>query len=168
MTLKSLVRPHIYWEKSQLICWFMLQEQIVNVFTHWAKPHIVFLFASLFPVETTAKHFWSWSQTFGLSTKPKYPPSQPPVPHLCTSTPLHVHTSSLWDTAWNKEPFVWSQYGVTLTRSSPETLHPWLQVTAPADWYPPGILSRYQGYNLNFGPWQYTQVLTCLYPITHS
>lgn len=58
-----------------------------------------------------------------------------------------------WDTAWNKEPVVWSWCGVTLIQSSPETLHPWLQVTAPAERIPvgcTGILWLYQGKNLNF------------------
>lgn len=49
-----------------------------------------------------------------------------------------------------KSPVVWGWCGVTLTQSSPETLHPWLQVTAPADWYPAGILWLYQLKNLNF------------------
>lgn len=106
----------------------------------------------------TAKHFWSDSMVFGSSTKTFG------APEVCYSVFLPICV--WWDTAWNKEPVVWSRCGVTLTQSSPETLHQWLQVTAPADWYPAGILWLYRGEESELCEWQYTQVVTRPYPIT--
>lgn len=78
----------------------------------------------------TASHFWSDSTTFFLARRQRCLLRRRRVAHC--SYPTGVW----WDTAQNKEAVVWSRCGVTLTQSSPETLHPWLRVTAPADWYP--------------------------------
>lgn len=135
-------------------------QHVVNLFTRCAKPHSVFPNCLVKnPAAMTANHFWSDSIVFGSSTKTFG------APEVCYSVFLLICV--WWDTARNKEPVVWSWCGVTLTQSSPETLHPPLQVTAPADWYPTGILWLYRGEESELCEWQYMQVVTRPYPITH-
>lgn len=128
--------------KLLIIQWFTPLPSRLLIYSPSKPKHSVYLIALLNPPEMTANHFWFDSITFGSSTK------MFGAPEVCY--PVFLPICVWWDTAWNKEPVVWSWCGVTLTQSSPETLHPWLQVTAPADWYPTGNLWLYQGKNLNF------------------
>ena len=146
--------------ESLIIQWFTSRlSRSFNSFTRCAKPHSVFPNCLVKnPAEMTANHFWSDSIVFGSSTKTFG------APEVCYSVFLLICV--WWDTARNKEPVVWSWCGITLTQSSPETLHPPLQVTTPTDWYPTGILWLYRGEECELCEWQYTQVVTRPYPIT--
>lgn len=135
-------------------------QQVVNLFTLWAKPRSNYLIALLNPAEMTANHFWSDSITFGSSTKMFV------APEVCYSVFLCI---CVWrDTAWNKEPrrlkLVWryahSEFTWNTAPMAPGNSPHWL--------IPHWDSLTLSGVESELCEWQYTQVVTRPYPITQS
>lgn len=94
------------------MCWI---RSVSRASGWWARPRSVSLITSSHPAEVDRR------TTLGL-----IPPCLDKGVCCASGVLLTVSPSICvwWDKARNKEPVVWSRCGVTLTQSSPETLHP--------------------------------------------